>query len=119
MPNRRLTAEELARAMEVLAEVRQRLDRLSAGDKDLLFAYWRKVSKELIYDERKKPSDRRKLKTIMWAAQDGKCAHCQKDLPLKRSELDRKEAAKGYVRENVELVHAHCHHERQEAKGYA
>lgn len=118
MPNRRLSDEELSRAREVLAEVRERLEKLSGGDSDLLFAYRRKVSKELIYDERKKPNDRRKLKKIMWEAQGGKCAHCRKDIPLKRSELDRKEAAKGYVQENVELVHAHCHHERQEAKGY-
>ncbi len=119
MPNRKLTEEELLRAREVLDDVRERLKKLSADDPDLLFAYRRKVSKELVYDERKKPQDRRKLKKFMWTLQNGMCAHCHKDMPLKRSELDRREAAKGYVKENVELVHAHCHHERQEANGYA
>lgn len=118
MANRRLTIEELAHARKVLESIRKRLEKLSGGHADLLFAYRRKVSKELIYDERKKPNDRRKLKKSMWDAQGGKCAHCGKDMPLKRSELDRREAAKGYVAANVELVHAHCHHERQEAKGY-
>src|ERR1700694_3354747 len=118
MANRSLATEELAHARKVLASVRKRLEKLSGGDTDLLFAYRRKVSKELIYDERNKPNDRRKLKKMMWQAQAGRCAHCGKDMPLKRSELDRKEAAKGYVAANVEVVHAHCHHERQEAKGY-
>jgi len=118
MPNRKLTDGELVLARKVLTHIRKRLDALSAGDPLLLFAYRRKVAKELMHDERKKPGDRRKLKKIMWEVQGGKCAHCSKDMPLKRSELDRKEAATGYVRENVELVHADCHHERQEAKGY-
>jgi hypothetical protein len=40
-------------------------------------------------------------------------------MPLKYSELDRKNAADGYTPENRDLVHAKCHQERQAAKGYA
>lgn len=60
-----------------------------------------------------------KLKAIKWALQNGRCAHCRKEMPLKYSELDRKIAANGYTEENTELVHAKCHHERQAAKGYS
>ena len=44
MVNRRLSAEELKRANTLLTEVRSKLEALSKGDKDLLFAYRRKVS---------------------------------------------------------------------------
>ena len=43
----------------------------------------------------------------------------QTDLPLRYSELDRKNAADGYTIENTELVHAKRHQERQAEKGYA
>ena len=74
--------------------------------------------KELGYDERSKPLVRAKLKALKWCQQNGKCAHCGKEMPLKYSELDRKNAADGYTPENTELVHAKCHQERQAAKGY-
>lgn len=119
MPNRNLTAGELKQANELLTEIRKRLSTLAAGDPLLLFAYRRKISKELQYDERGKPSARRELKALKWGQQDGKCTHCGKALPLKYSELDRKNAADGYTSENTELVHAPCHQERQAAKGYA
>jgi UTP:GlnB (protein PII) uridylyltransferase len=55
MPNRQLTKEELQMANRLLTEIRARLDALAGGDADLLFAYRRKISKELGYDERSKP----------------------------------------------------------------
>jgi 5-methylcytosine-specific restriction endonuclease McrA len=88
---------------------------LSAGDP---LAYRRKIIKELGYDERGKPVARAKLKWMNWGQQNGKCAHCGEDMPLKYSELDRKNAADGYTPENTELVHAKCHQARQAAKGY-
>jgi len=91
---------------------------LATGDRLLLFAYRRKIIKELGYDERGKPVARAKLKAQKWRLQSGKCAHCREDMPLKYSELDRKDAADGYTAENTELVHAKCHQERQAAKGY-
>jgi hypothetical protein len=117
MPNRNLTTEELKRANKLLSLIRARLTELAGGDPLLLFAYRRKVMKELGYDEREKPGVRAKLKAIKWKQQNGKCAHCGEELPLKYSELDRKYAPDGYTPENTELVHATCHQERQEAKG--
>lgn len=118
MANRRLTADELVKANEVLAAVRSALKDLSGGDRDLLFAYRRKVFKELIYDERGKPMQRRALKRKKWQQQQGLCAHCNEDMPVAYSELDRFNAADGYTIENTELVHDRCHRERQAAKRY-
>ncbi len=81
MANRQLTPDELERANALLDEIRSRLEALSAGEKDLLFAYRRKIFKELTYDERSKPMVRRKLKDEKWKEQRGLCAICGKDLP--------------------------------------
>ena len=119
MPNKNLNAEELKSANELLREIRTRLAALASGDPLLLFAYRRKIAKELSYDERGTPGERKQLKALKWGHQQGKCAHCQQGLPLPYSELDRKNAADGYIAENTELVHAKCHQERQAAKRYA
>ena len=118
MPNRNLTPDELKHASKLLGEIRRKLEALAAGDPLLLFAYRRKVMKELGYDERGKPGARAQLKAMKWGLQQGKCAHCGDDLPLKYSELDRKAAADGYTPQNTELVHAKCHQERQATKRY-
>ena len=118
MSNRNLNAEELKLANDLLTEIRDQLKALAGDDKLLLFAYRRKIAKELQYDERGKPGQRSKLKALKWGLQDRKCAHCGKEMPLKYSELDRKNAADGYTEENTELVHAKCHQDRQAAKGY-
>lgn len=118
MPNRNLNSDELKLANELLKDIRERLTSLAAGDPLLLFAYRRKVVKELAYDERGKPGARGKLKALKWGQQQGICAHCGNELPLTYSELDRKNAADGYTVGNTELVHAKCHQERQAAKGY-
>lgn len=118
MPNRNLSPDELKRANELLKDIRQQLAALAHGDSLLLFAYRRKIVKELGYDERGKPGARGKLKALKWGQRNGKCAHCSDELPLKCSELDRKNAADGYTVENVDLVHAKCHQARQAAKGY-
>jgi hypothetical protein len=118
MANKNLNAEELGRAKELLGNIRKRLNKLAAGDSLLLFAYRRKIIKELSYDERGKPVARAKLKALKWGQQNGKCAHCGEEMPRKYSELDRKNAADGYTIENTELVHAECHQKRQAAKGY-
>jgi len=119
MANRNLTSDELTSANGLLAEIRNRLVMLAGGDTSLLFAYRRKIAKELTYDERSKPSQRKKVKAIRWEMQGGKCAHCGKKLPLKNSELDRKNAEDGYTVENTELVHAQCHDARQASKNYS
>jgi hypothetical protein len=118
MANRNLSAEELKLASDLLRDIRERLAGLAGDDPLLLFAYRRKVVKELGYDERGKPGGRGKLKALKWGQQNGKCPDCPDPLPLKYSELDRKNAADGYTVENTELVHAKCHQARQAAKGY-
>ena len=118
MPNRNLTAEELVLANDLLGDIRKRLETLAKGDASLLFAYRRKVAKELGYDERGKPSARNKLKALKWGLQGRKCAHCKEEMELKYSELDRKNAIDGYTEANTELVHAKCHHERQASTKY-
>jgi hypothetical protein len=118
MPNRNLNAEQLAMANELLTEIRKRLGDLSGSDLELLFAYRRKIAKELTYDERGKPNARNKLKALKWGLQGRRCAHCGEEMPLKYSELDRKVALAGYTEENTELVHAKCHHERQAKNAY-
>jgi ribosomal protein L44E len=118
MGNRNLTAAELALANELLGEIRSRLSDLSSGDAELLFALRRKVFKELTYDERGKPMQRRALKQTKWVQQNGLCAECGDALPMAYSELDRKRAIDGYTVENTELVHAKCHQSRQAAKKY-
>jgi len=118
MPNRNLDLDELKRANELLADIRKRLGALAGGDPLLLFAYRRKIVKELGYDERGKPGVRAQLKALKWGQQGGKCAHCGEELPLKYSELDRRKAADLYTAENTDLVHAKCHQARQAAKRY-
>ncbi|MBV6791762.1 hypothetical protein [Xanthomonas euvesicatoria] len=66
MANPRLTPDQLDLARTLLDEVRARLVKLSSGDKELLFAYRRKVYKELMHDERSKANDPAALE----AAQD-------------------------------------------------
>jgi hypothetical protein len=118
MPNRNLTPDELLKANTLLAEVRSRLAGLSGGDRDLLFAYRRKIVKELGYDERGKPIHRIKLKAFKFGEQGGKCAHCGEQFPEKYTVLDRKNAADGYTADNTELIHAECDRKRQAAKRY-
>ena len=52
-----LTEEELKRANALLADIRGKLESLSGGDKELLFAYRRKIFKELGYDDRLRAAD--------------------------------------------------------------
>ena len=118
MPNRNLNPEELTRANDLLKEIRTHLAELANGDPLLLFAYRRKVFKELVYDERGKPGERRELKALKWGEQKGLCAHCGKELAIKYSELDRKQAVAGYTIANTQLIHSECHQARQAAKGY-
>lgn len=119
MANRRLSAEELKWANTLLAEVRSKLKALSKGDKNLLFAYRRKVYKELTYDERSKPTVRRALKSQKWKDQHGLCVVCGKELPEKYTVLDRLNAVDGYTLGNTRLIHHECDVAHQASKQYA
>lgn len=118
MPNRTLTEAELASARELLAEIFHRLEVLSGGDPELLFAFRRKIGKELIYGERSSPSVRRRLKAKMRATQGGRCAECGEPLPERYCVLDRKSASAGYVEDNVRLLCEPCDRRIQVGRGY-
>lgn len=119
MSNRRLTPEELLNANALLSEVRERLQDLSGEDNELLFAYRRKVYKELTYDERSKPMHRRRLKLAKMREQEGLCFVCRQSLPEKYSVLDRHVASAGYTAANTVLIHQGCDAERQASRSYA
>lgn len=120
MPTPKLTSEQLEKADLLLAKVRQDLLDLSTGDRLLLFAFRRKVWKELQYDERGKPAVRKRLKLRKFKAQDGRCVHCQSPLASdgKEAVLDRQEAMDGYTDENTTLICHACDRRIQEQRGF-
>lgn len=119
MANRRLTQKELMKAHRLLGNIRRDLVRYSAGDQELLFAYRRKIFKELIYDERDKPMVRRKLKQQKRQEQNGLCAECSEALPMTYCVLDRRIASAGYTAKNTELICQICDQKRQIARNYS
>jgi len=122
MANRQLSPEELKVLFApLLVEVRQKLIDLSRGDDELKFALRRKLYKELSYDERGKPLRRKILKAAKYAEQSGKCAHCNSDLEMlgKNAVLDRAEAIKGYVPENVRLLCNTCDRKLQAERNFS
>lgn len=119
MTNRRLTSDELQKANLLLKSIRVLLNDLAGEDRALLFAYRRKIAKELIYDERGKPMLRKVLKLKKMLSQNGICAECLNKLPKRGAELDRINGMEGYTEANTRLVHHECHVKSQEEKGFA
>lgn len=119
MPNRNLLPSELLLANDLLANVRINLETLAGGDEALLFAYCRKIYKELTYDERGKPAHRQLLKLKKMIEQNSLCAHCNETLPEKYAVLDRLNAVQCYTKENTRLIHQRCDTEIQAKRGYA
>jgi len=118
MPNRMLKPAELDRARALLVEIREQLVALAGEDAELLFAYRRKIAKELIYDERSPPMVRRRLKAQKRLDQEGQCARCREPLPEQYVVLDRIEAARGYTTANTRLICEKCDREIQEERRY-
>ena len=119
MANRMLTEEERQKLfLPLIADVRNRLEVLSGGDADLMWALRRKLYKTLTYDERDNPTNRRILKQVKRAVQKNKCANCGNELPKKNAVLDRFEAMKGYTEENTRLICPECNVNIQEERGY-
>jgi len=119
MPTRNLTEEEINTLFQPLVKVvRQKLHKLSKGDASLFWALRRKLAKELTYDERGKPMQRRQLKQVKCAEQKGKCANCGRQLPQSYTVLDRLEAMKGYTQKNTRLICQECDQKIQEERGY-
>jgi UTP:GlnB (protein PII) uridylyltransferase len=119
MANRRLDESELIEANVLLAEIRERLAAVSRGDAELLFAFRRKIAKELTYDERNKPMFRRKLKIQKRKEQKGACALCEQPLAQSHVVLDRLVASAGYVASNTRLLCETCDRRVQIDRGYA
>ena len=119
MPNRTLSETELEHAWQLIEHVRQRIEELAGGDRELLFALRRKVYKELTYDERGKPAHRKRLKALKREEQNGLCPLCGDPLPEKYCVIDRFNAADGYTLENTRLIHTKCDTEVQSGRGYA
>jgi hypothetical protein len=113
MANRNLSADELEHANRLLADIRERLQTLAGSDRALLFAYRRKIAKELGYDERSKPMIRKRLKVAGRRTQNGLCPLCQGPVPAKYAVLDRLDAAAGYTEENTRLICEKCDRDLQ------
>ena len=118
MPNRTLNADELKNAQALLNRIRKAVLKLAGDDPELLFAYRRKIAKELGYDERGKPMHRRLIKAQKFVLQKGKCAKCKMKLPTKNAVLDRLTAFLGYTLENTRLLCVKCDQAVQAARGY-
>lgn len=121
MPTRKLTEEEQLKARSLLDQIRTALNGLAAGDPELLFAYRRKLTKELQYDERSKPAQRKSLKRRKLIAQAGKCAVCGGELPPAAlgAVLDRINAMDGYTDSNTRLLCRDCDLEIQRSRAFA
>lgn len=120
MPNRILTEKEREKLFQpLISDVRARLKKLSRGDWTLLWALRRKLAKDLTYDERGTPMERRKLKAEKREQQKGKCAACRKPLPEKNAVLDRYEAMSGYTALNTRLICPTCDAKIQKKRGFA
>ena len=118
MANRNLDETQRQQAMAIVEDVALRVQALAQGDDELAFAFNRKISKELVYLERDSPAKRQRLKKKVWKAQGKKCPECKLDLELRYSVADRRDAMKGYVAENLEVVHGECDRRRQERKAF-
>lgn len=118
MAIRKLSIEQNEAVDGLLEEVRERLDELSGADRELLFAYRRRIYLRLTHDERGTPAHRKKLKRAKMLEQDGKCQICGLPLPSTEAELDRFVASAGYTPENTQLVHHQCHRDQQRDRGF-
>ena len=117
MPSRRLTKDEALKADALLASVKAMVTEAAGGDPVLLFGLRRRLFARLMVWERGTSGDRRRLQTLKWRAQNGRCAICGKPMKQKGAELDRTDALSGYTVENTRLVHHTCHRKDQEPKG--
>jgi hypothetical protein len=119
MATPKLTVEQINILFRPLfQDVVSRLQSLANGDRQLLWALRRKLTKELNYLERGKPIERAKLKTLKRMEQKGLCAIKGEPLPTKGAVLDRFEAFLGYTAENTRLICPECDAQEQERKKY-
>jgi hypothetical protein len=113
-----LSEEHRIKAIAILAQIRSEMLAISGDDRELLHQMRRYIAKRLEFDERGTPTQRRKLKDLVWKRQRGLCALCKKELPERGAELDRFKAIDGYTVENTQLVCHTCHRRVQEERGF-
>jgi len=118
MTNPQLNEIQLIQAHKLIAKIKKEIDMLAKNNPEAIFAFRRKIYKELMYDERNKPMERKKLKDKMRKKQKGICPTCKQGLPEKGAVLDRTEAIKGYVEKNVRLLCPECDKKIQEARRF-
>ena len=121
MPCRRLDGEELKKAAKFLKSIRVKLESLSGRDPNLLFAYRRKICRELKSDEGGKFAERKLLRAQKLILQHFKCANpkCRKDLRTVEAEMHRFDAPLGYTLENTQVLCRNCHRKQQAARAFA
>jgi hypothetical protein len=119
MESPHLTADQLQATRRLLEHISSELEKISAGNKKILFHARRYIQKRLEFAERDTPAKRNKLKLTLMAKQLGKCAECGEPLPPRDSELDRQDAILGYIEENCRLIHHQCHRKAQAARNYS
>jgi hypothetical protein len=116
---RQITQQELTDLFRPLVqETKRRMDDLSGGDPELLWALRRKLTKELVYEEGGMPVQRKVLKAQKWGEQGGKCAVCQSGLPTRGVVLDRVVTMLGNTVENTRLLCPACDAAEQAKRGY-
>jgi RNase P subunit RPR2 len=104
-----LSEENRAKTLEILDEVRRRINAAAGDDPELVFQMRRYVAKRLEFDERGTPTQRRKLKDLKRKFQRGLCYECAQPLPERGAELHRLRAMDGYTEENTQLLCRACH----------
>jgi len=114
-----LSAEDRAKAIVMLEELRTKIAEVAGEDRELLFQVRRYILKRLEFDERGTPTQRRKLKDAKRKSQRGLCAVCGERLPERGAELDRYRAIEGYTAANTQLVCRACHQKAEEERGFA
>jgi len=119
VPTRKLTPEELEKARPLLEQLRVSLEGMSEGNPELLFAYRRKIARELTYDERSSPAERKSLKRRKLIAQGGKCKLCDQPHPAGLgSVLNLINAMNGYTDANRRLLCRDCDLKTQRERAY-
>lgn len=118
MANPQLSQAQFSKANKLLNKIRKEMKKLASNNPELIFAFRRKIYKELTYDERSKPARRKKLKKKIWKKQAGHCFKCKKKLPKNSGVLDRLRAIDGYTEKNVRLICPRCDRKIQEKRGY-
>jgi len=116
---RQLNNQEREIAKEILDRIRELITKATQEDSELAFALRRYICRQLTFDEKGKPAQRKKLKYSKLLKQGGKCAECGKQfLEGEEPELDRFDAMKGYTDENTRLVCHECHRQMQAKRGF-